>query len=88
MVDVWLQFDFPRCRTDFQRPIAVWFVSSILFDVYCISPISHSMLPAFLFSLTSLDDATSMHDYVVVNDGDMQEFILPEEPVDVKVRYS
>ncbi|KAG1867016.1 hypothetical protein C8R48DRAFT_599803 [Suillus tomentosus] len=25
MVDVWLQFDFPRCRTDFQCPIAVWF---------------------------------------------------------------
>ncbi|KAG2124897.1 hypothetical protein DEU56DRAFT_916837 [Suillus clintonianus] len=45
------------------------------------------MLPAFLFSLTSLDDATSMHDYVVVNNGDMQEFILPEEPVDVKKRH-
>ncbi|KAG2155627.1 hypothetical protein DEU56DRAFT_315856 [Suillus clintonianus] len=31
----------------------------------------------------SMDDATSMHDYVVVNDGDVQEYIPPEEPVDV-----
>lgn len=32
----------------------------------------------------SMDDATSMHDYVVVDDGDVQEYIPPEEPVDVK----
>ncbi|KAG2156685.1 uncharacterized protein EDB93DRAFT_1079312 [Suillus bovinus] len=31
----------------------------------------------------SMDDATSMHDYVVVDDGDVQEYI-PPEPVDVK----
>jgi hypothetical protein len=35
----------------------------------------------------SMDDATSMHDYVVVDDGDVQEYILPEEPVDTKVRH-
>ncbi|KAG1757113.1 hypothetical protein EDB19DRAFT_12620 [Suillus lakei] len=32
----------------------------------------------------SMDDASSMHDYVVVNDGDVQEYIPLEEPVDVK----
>lgn len=32
----------------------------------------------------SMDDATSMHDYVVVDDGDVQEYIPPEEPVDIK----
>ncbi|KAG1754825.1 uncharacterized protein EDB91DRAFT_1042848 [Suillus paluster] len=32
----------------------------------------------------SMDDARSMHDYVVVNDGDVQEYVPPEEPTDVK----
>lgn len=32
----------------------------------------------------SMDDATSMHDYVVVDDSDVQEHIPPEDPVDVK----
>jgi hypothetical protein len=35
----------------------------------------------------SMDDATSMHDYVVVDDGDVQEYIPSEEPVDIKVRH-
>ncbi|KAG2149540.1 hypothetical protein BD769DRAFT_1344741 [Suillus cothurnatus] len=35
----------------------------------------------------SMDDAISMHDYVVVDDGDVQEYIPPEESVDVKVRH-
>ncbi|KAG1828149.1 hypothetical protein EV424DRAFT_1387404 [Suillus variegatus] len=32
----------------------------------------------------SMDDATSMHDYVVVDDGDVQEYNPPEEPVDLE----
>lgn len=35
----------------------------------------------------SMDDASSMHDYVVVNDDDVQEYIPPEEPTQVKVRH-
>lgn len=35
----------------------------------------------------SMDDATSMHDYVVVDDGDVQEYNPPEEPVDLEVRH-
>jgi hypothetical protein len=36
----------------------------------------------------SMDDASSMHDYVVVNDDDVQEYTPPEEPTHVKVRHS
>ncbi|OAX42654.1 hypothetical protein K503DRAFT_766535 [Rhizopogon vinicolor AM-OR11-026] len=32
----------------------------------------------------SMDDASSMHDYVVVNDDDVQEYIPPEESTHVK----
>jgi hypothetical protein len=36
----------------------------------------------------SMDDASSMHDYVVVNDDDVQEYIPTDEPTHVKVRHS
>ncbi|KAG0707524.1 hypothetical protein DFH29DRAFT_796566 [Suillus ampliporus] len=35
----------------------------------------------------SMDEASSMHDYVVVDDGDVKEYILPEELADVKVSH-
>jgi hypothetical protein len=34
MVDFWLRFDLPLCRMDFQYPIIVCFVDSVLFNEY------------------------------------------------------